>query len=593
MRQLSRPFGYAWLRSGKAAEYKYELVQDLRSQLLEEELRNRDRNAAFLALEKEIERYRPYLQLSPDEALAQAKTAPPGVKPLLQKLAITGWGPIHMYFRLSPQQMAALRADGGLAFSIDPGPGEHSLPPDMARGVLQSIREYRAVKTENGLETTGDLNDPRAQPMSAFSEMGAQIRLYLKQSELGQFELSGQSGWYTPGKTNSLVYGGPTAGTYGITYAVGRSPSALRPENELTNARMAHDAKLRSHVTVHLQPSCGLPMRVSAAKGETPEGPAPEPKVTSADVLEAFHRVSGLPIVADYYTRLHQPEAVSVRGQPLFDALNRMADEIRLRWNKEGGWLQFRSSSYYHDRLKEVPNRMLRRWESARRQHGTLTLDDLVEIAQLPDPQLDGAEMAEGAKSCFGLAEWDLGSDKGLRRHLRYLATFTPTQRQEATSTSGLAFTKMSLAQQQQFIASAYGAPLQSLEDLSGAVLRVDYTQPGWFEWLPPQNPAFRWVLPEELGPQGRRALRAPLRERTREAALAAARRAEPQVREALVKLARSQQLPEEEVDKSLQEAAVVPTRLYLTFVYIPGSANKHALHVLEPNGCDLSYSTR
>src|SRR5439155_17700332 len=32
MRHLSRPFGYTWLRNGKQGEYKYELVQDLRSQ---------------------------------------------------------------------------------------------------------------------------------------------------------------------------------------------------------------------------------------------------------------------------------------------------------------------------------------------------------------------------------------------------------------------------------------------------------------------------------------------------------------------------------------------------------------------------------
>src|SRR5207247_7636838 len=75
MRHLSRPFGYTWLRSGKLGEYRYELVQDLRSQLLEEELRNRDRNAALLALEQEIERYRPHLNLSPDEALARSRAA--------------------------------------------------------------------------------------------------------------------------------------------------------------------------------------------------------------------------------------------------------------------------------------------------------------------------------------------------------------------------------------------------------------------------------------------------------------------------------------------------------------------------------------
>src|SRR5262249_51246886 len=94
MRQLSRPFGYTWLRNGKAGEYKYELVQDLRSQLLEEELRNRDRNEALLALDREMERFRPYLSLTPDEALARSKTAPPAEKRLLDKLAGYSWGPI-------------------------------------------------------------------------------------------------------------------------------------------------------------------------------------------------------------------------------------------------------------------------------------------------------------------------------------------------------------------------------------------------------------------------------------------------------------------------------------------------------------------
>src|SRR5207245_8214285 len=117
MRQLSRPFGYTWLRSRKeGGEYRYELVQDLRSQLLEEELRNRDRNAALLALEKEIERYRPYLSLSPDDALARAQTASPEEKKLLEKLAGNGWGPIHLYFRLSRDNLAALRTQHRLTF---------------------------------------------------------------------------------------------------------------------------------------------------------------------------------------------------------------------------------------------------------------------------------------------------------------------------------------------------------------------------------------------------------------------------------------------------------------------------------------------
>ena len=48
-------------------------------------MRNRDRNAALLALEQEIERYRPFLDLSPDEALARSETASPAEKQILEK----------------------------------------------------------------------------------------------------------------------------------------------------------------------------------------------------------------------------------------------------------------------------------------------------------------------------------------------------------------------------------------------------------------------------------------------------------------------------------------------------------------------------
>src|SRR6202022_1672746 len=144
MGQLSRPFGYTWLRSKKeGGEYRYELVQDLRSQLLEEELRNRDRDAALIALDREMSQYRPYLSLSPDEALARAQTAGPEEKKWLEQLASCNWGPIQIYFRLSPQELTALRSGQKLTFSQTPKPGEEPLPADMARGVLECLRDVR------------------------------------------------------------------------------------------------------------------------------------------------------------------------------------------------------------------------------------------------------------------------------------------------------------------------------------------------------------------------------------------------------------------------------------------------------------------
>jgi RNA polymerase sigma-70 factor (ECF subfamily) len=598
MRQLSRPFGYTWLRSRKeGGEYRYELVQDLRSQLLEEELRNRDRNAALLALQAEIDRYRPYLNLSPDEALARAKTASPAEKPLLEKLARYGWGPLQRYFRLSPQEQAALRAGQPLTFSAAPLRGQHPLPPEIGRGVLQSFRDHRLVRHDSGFDLVpAQLGNPEAVSLTASevgAEVGALVTLSLQQNEPGQFTLDGHSGLFSK-KFYMTWRGGPYAVGTGAERRQGAA--ALKSDNRAANARWANDPVFRPRVTLQAQPSCCPPRTAQPGDGSTPE-----PRATTADALEALHRATRLPLVADYYTRLYEPRAVAVQPQPLFDALNRLADAMRLRWHKDENWLQFRSASYYDDRLKEVPNRLLARWSAARRQHGALTLDDLIEIAELPDAQLDAKEMAEGTRECAGLVEWDLARNVWLRPHLRYLAGFTPAQRQEVMGATGLAFTKMSLAQQQQFIAftfppdeepilaavrdAGFDSP-RLLEELKQGVLRVEYTQPGWFQW---GNPAlsgqwFRWVVAVEPGRQGKRVLRPPVRERTREAALQAVRRLDPQLREAAVHQLSLPGQAESERPIPLEEQ-IFPSELGLTIVYIPGPSNALLMRILNHTG--------
>jgi hypothetical protein len=590
MRQLSRPFGYTWLRSGKAGEYRYELVQDLRSQLLEEELRNRDRNAALLALDREVERYRPYLGLSPDEALARSKTAPPTQKKLLERIAGQGWAGLQLYFRLSRQEMLALRSDQELWYHSVPGPGQQALPSAVARGALESLRDYRMLKFEGGhFGFTTDLTAPGALPLAAIPELRVNVALKLSQSELGQLALRGGTG-FAVYSTLSL----PDTSTFGwADLAVGMSPAVQDPDNGAANAKLARDLSLRPRISIQPQASCPPATRAPAAPDPTTATEsAPEPKVTSADVLEAVHHATGLPIVSDYYTRLHKPEAVSSPNQPLFDALNRVADAMRMRWNKDGSWLQFRSASYYDDRLKEVPNRLLARWTASRRQHGVLTLDDFCEIAQLPDAQLDAEEMAKGASACFGLVEWDMARGL-LRQHLRFLAQLTPAQRQEAMSDRGLVFPRMTLAQQQRFISLAIDSddePLQSLEELEGATLRVEYTLPGWFTWRVPGLESLpgrdwlQWVVPLGLGWHGQRAPRPQVRERTREAALAAARRIAPQLSQEVVDAMRQFDPRHEAVPIVPDESQIVPTKRDLTVIYIPGATNKRPIQYISPS---------
>jgi hypothetical protein len=233
---------------------------------------------------------------------------------------------------------------------------------------------------------------------------------------------------------------------------------------------------------------------------------------------------------------------------------------MRLRWKKDESWLRFRSASFFNDRVKEIPNRLMARWSASRRAHGALTLDDLVEIVQLSDAQLNSPNVAEGAQNCFSLVEWSLARNtNGLRPHLRYLAQLTPSQRQQAQSAEGLPFAQMSLAQQQRFLSLALGPQADrlksGLEALAGASLRVDYTLPGGFQWAKPAAGEPTGRPPGRLppgAPNWQALLPSPVREKTREAALAAAHRLDPQA----------------------SEAQIVPTELSITIIYTLGGAS-------------------
>ena len=94
--------------------------------------------------------------------------------------------------------------------------------------------------------------------------------------------------------------------------------------------------------------------------------PVEKPYASSADVWEAVYRTTARPIVADFYSRLCPLEKLTFDRVPLFDALCAAGDMLGTRWTEDNGFLLCRSASYYWDKLKEVPNRLLTRWSTAR-----------------------------------------------------------------------------------------------------------------------------------------------------------------------------------------------------------------------------------
>jgi hypothetical protein len=289
--------------------------------------------------------------------------------------------------------------------------------------------------------------------------------------------------------------------------------------------------------------------------------------VFSSDVWEAIHRATGQQIVADFYTHLYPAAAVTVEGAPLFDVLCRAGDAMGVRWRKAGDFLLCRSGSFFWDRLKEVPNRYLERWQHEKRHHGGLPLDALLEMASLPDVQLGGVPMGGAIMDCWGLPEWhivaghwqfrsrpprqDVSPDlpavqvrtytnqspwlwirfwypSDLRAELRLFSTLTPEQRRRALQPDGLAFMALTPEQQRGFLQlweQVEGLREQhlghrsglDLQDLANARFSAEYIPAGWYYWSAPwrQPEPHPRVLPRVAG-------------RTAAEALAAARRIDP-----------------------------------------------------------------
>lgn len=471
MRQINRVFGFTWAREGEPGAYRYELVQDLRSQLLEEELRNRDRAEALLDIDHQMEGYRKNLGLSPEEAAEKQETASELEKNLLWAHSQSGSGPIQLFLGLSPDELNSLRNGQSLKFSADPGPGERPMPAGVGDGLMHFPESFRIHVTDQSTQFGPAKQGAAGQSLSAFPGAKPIAHLSLQESEPGKFDLIGGAGVKLPGRTEKGLI---DVAESNLRIATGLSPSVRNPRNEVANAalkaRFERDPALRLAYALQPAATCEL----FAAPYE--QG-APGPRVTSADVLETLYRATGQSIVADYYTRVYVPADVSVASAPLFNVLCKSADAMRLRWKWENNWLQFRSTNFFNERRMEVPNRLLERWAASRRRHGALGVDDLAEIAQLNDIQMRSNGMSNGARAVYGLKEWHLVRNQ-LRSQWQFLAGLSAAQRAAALTEAGLPYAQMNPAQQRQFCETRWGGGIIPAENVAEAAFRLRYTPP-------------------------------------------------------------------------------------------------------------------
>lgn len=461
MRAVARLFGFTWDRKGAEGEWTYRLNQPLRAQLLEEELRDRDRHEALVALDQEMRRYEDLLHLSPAEARAAAKNADGPTKSLLESLGGEGWAPARLYGTLTPEQLSALHngpGGRGIAFlgpnsAGPPGAPRRprrpdapepvgSLDPAWSRSVMDSFPSWKVSVGPNGsivMGTTGE-GQPGRPPVEVPGLEVSEVTLRISENELGVLTLTGGSGFHKPG-------GGSASRM--VQLATGVSPSVRDPKNAESNAALKEAPGMSERVTLTPEPATNPAERADI--------------LTTAEALEAVHQATGRDVIGDHFTRVHAIKTAQVKEVPLFDALCRIGDALRLRWGSEDRWLTFRSTGFFHDRLKEVPKRHLLRWQAERERSGKgLPAPSALEIVALTDAQLDAAHVAEGARVLYGIEEWSTVVAPNLRFHWRLLSSLPRTQQDAAlTSAEGVAFAQMPPEAQERVAArlAPFGAP--------------------------------------------------------------------------------------------------------------------------------------
>jgi hypothetical protein len=242
--------------------------------------------------------------------------------------------------------------------------------------------------------------------------------------------------------------------------------------------------------------------------------------------------------VADFYSRLYPARKVTPPRGDLFDALCTAGDALGSRWIKEGDFILCRSTSYFWDRLKEVPHRLLQRWARDRKSTEGLPLADFLEMAALSDQQLSSTTVGEVIQHYWGLWEWQHLQHPDGRRRSRFVATLTPDQLQRAMQPTGIPLQALSPVQQEGAF-QCQQAAMKEMERQGGTptslpagwwhgTLVVTYIPGGRYMWTRP------WDDPNFSGPLG------PVGGRTAAEALAAIRALYPPASPADIRITRS-----------------------------------------------------
>lgn len=178
--------------------------------------------------------------------------------------------------------------------------------------------------------------------------------------------------------------------------------------------------------------------------------------ISLGDLAEALHQETGTEVLADGFVRARFPASEFSTRLPVRVLLERLARQ-RFSARKDGNLLRFHNDLSFLDRLKEVPESVLRPLRREITAKGSVTLDDLATLAaRVEGPRFQGLiQWWRGYFESGPIADPDLADQlRKHRRDLQFWASLSATQRQLARNGTSLPILQLTVPQRQRLLAA-------------------------------------------------------------------------------------------------------------------------------------------
>ncbi len=411
MRQLAKHFGFEWRRTGQEPQFSYELTQSLSRQLLEESLRQQDRDAMLVKIEEEVRGFQKLLELSPEQRTTRRESLREKIgkdRAAFDEWLKLGWldqgaeTTLPRFLQLSPDELSRIRS--GQTYEWDLMPGS-TLSPELQRQADAAFRDRFTGKST--------LRKP-------LTSLKGTLSLEKK-----------EDAWTLRGGFQG------NEGGIGLPLATAHNLANLPLDNAARNPALTRDPALQKLVSFTVAATSNLKRHPYPEYDNFEEGP----RIIAADALEALHKATGRDILGDQFLRLNQP--LKIEKKVTYQAFCGVGDQLKLLVGQIEGWLTFRTPDYYTARTQEIPQRLRERWATTKRKNGSLTIHELAEMGSLPVATLDSSRVAQSLIARYGLDEWPLIRAEQARPHWSLLSQLTAEQREAAVSEAGLAYSAL------------------------------------------------------------------------------------------------------------------------------------------------------